>query len=203
MILGDILAKVGNKPLDQFLDEEVFTPMGLKNTVCSVTSTVPEPALHTFSSERRPAFAVRGKAFYEEATYWNTQWGTPMGANETTTIDDLATTAISFGTGSLLSPSSYQEMTDSTLIGFGKKDPGCVPSCFTQVPIYNYGLGVIRSEPWIMQNPLLSGIGVTTAYLLSEKCPTPWRSPSPLAGSTPRATTRTAPTTCSGPSAPW
>ena len=26
-----------------------------------------------------------------------------MGANETTTIDDLATTAISFGTGSLLS----------------------------------------------------------------------------------------------------
>ena len=60
-------------------------------------------------------------------------------------------------------------MTDSKLIGFGKKDPGCVPSCFTQIPIYNYGLGVIRSGPWIMQNPLLSGIGVTTAYLLSEK----------------------------------
>jgi CubicO group peptidase (beta-lactamase class C family) len=169
MILGNILAKIGNKPLDQLLDEEVFKPMGLKNTVGSVTSTMPEPALHTFSSERRVAFAEPGKPFYEEATYWNSQWGTPMGANETTTIDDLATTAISFGTGSLLSKSSYAEMTDSKLIGFGKKEPGCLPSCFTQVDIYNYGLGVIRSGPWIMQNPLLSGIGVTTAYLPSEK----------------------------------
>lgn len=169
MILGDILAKIGNRPLDQLLNDEVFTPMGLKNTVGSVTSTMPEPALHTFSSERRVAFAEPGKPFYEEATYWNSQWGTPMGANETTTIDDLATTAISFGTGSLLSKSSYAAMTDSKLIGFGKKDPGCVPSCFTQVDIYNYGLGVIRSGPWIMQNPLLSGIGVTTAYLPSEK----------------------------------
>ena len=152
MILGNILAKIGNKPLDQLLTDEVFKPMGLKNTVGSVTSTMPEPALHTFSSERRPAFAEPGKPFYEEATYWNSQWGTPMGANETTTIDDLATTAISFGTGSLLSPSSYKEMTDSKLIGFGKKDPGCEPSCFTQIPIYNYALGVIRSGPWIMQN---------------------------------------------------
>ncbi len=111
----------------------------------------------TFSSERRPAFAVPGKPFHEEATYWNSQWGTPMGANETTTIDDLATTAASFVTGSLLSPASFAEMTDSKLIGFGTKEPGCEPSCFTQQLVYNYGLGVIRSGPWILQNPLLSG----------------------------------------------
>ena len=169
MILGNILAKIGNRPLDQLLADEVFKPMGLKNTVGTVTSSIPEPALHTFSSERRPAFAIPGKPFYEEATYWNSQWGTPMGANETTTIDDLATTAVSFGTGSLLSPSSFAEMTDSKLIGFGKKEPNCEPSCFTQQVGYNYGLGVIRSGPWILQNPLLSGIGVTTAYLPAEK----------------------------------
>ncbi len=143
--------------------------MVLKNTVGSVTWTMPEPALHTFSSERRVAFAEPGKPFCEEATYWNSQWGTPMGANETTTIDGLATTAISFGTGSLLSKSSYAEMTDSKLIGFGKKEPACEPSCFTQIPIYNYGLGTIRSGPWMMQNPLLSGIAVTTAHLPSER----------------------------------
>ena len=169
MILGNILAKIGGRPLDQLLDSEVFKPMGLKNTVGTVTSAIPEPALHTFSSERRVAFVVPGKPFYEEATYWNTQWGTPMGANETTTIDDLATTAVAFGTGSLLSKASFAAMTDSKLIGFGTKDPGCVPSCFTQVTGYNYGLGVIRSGPWIMQNPLLSGLGVTTAYLPAEK----------------------------------
>ena len=169
MILGNILTKIGGKPLDQLLDQEVLKPMGLKDTVGTVTSEIPEPALHTFSSERRPAFVVPGQPFYEEATYWNSQWGTPMGANETTTIDDLATTAVAFGTGSLLSRTSFAEMTDSKLIGFGKKEPGCVPSCFTQIDVYNYGLGVVRSGPWIMQNPLLSGIGVTAAYLPAEK----------------------------------
>ena len=62
MILGNILAKIGNKPLDQLLADEVFKPMGLKNTVGSVTSTMPDPALHTFSSERRPAFDDAGQA---------------------------------------------------------------------------------------------------------------------------------------------
>jgi len=33
-------------------------------------------------------------AFYEESTFWNPQWGTPIGANQTTTIDDMATTAV-------------------------------------------------------------------------------------------------------------
>lgn len=170
MILGDILAKIGGKPLEQLLDIEVLKPMGLKNTVGTLSSAIPEPVLHTFSSERRVAFVVPGQPFYEESTYWNTQWGTPMGANETTTIDDLATTAVAFSTGSLLSKASFAEMTDSKLVGFGRKDPGCLPSCFTQQLTYNYyGLGVIRSGPWILQNPLLSGLGVATAYLPAEK----------------------------------
>ncbi|MEP6632198.1 MAG: serine hydrolase domain-containing protein [Lapillicoccus sp.] len=169
MVLGHILTKIGNKPLDQLLKREVLDPMRLTDTVGSTTSTMPDPALHTYSSERRVAFVIPGKPFYEDATYWNTQWGTPEGANETTTIDDLARTAVAFGTGSLLSRSSYAEMTDSKLIGFGRKEANCLPNCFTQVDVYNYGLGVIRSGPWIMQNPLLSGLGVTTAYLPSEK----------------------------------
>ena len=44
-----------------------------------------------------------------------------------------------------------------------------MPSCFTQVDAYNYGLGVVRSGAWIIQNPLLSGVGVAMAYLPSEK----------------------------------
>ncbi|HEU4997863.1 MAG TPA: serine hydrolase domain-containing protein [Lapillicoccus sp.] len=164
MILGEILAKIGGKPLDQLIAREVFAPMGLEHTVATPTSAIPEPALHSFSTERHP-----DNPFYEEATYWNSQWGTPMGANETTTIDDLATSAAAVGTGTLLSPSSYKEMTDSKLIGFGTKQPDCVPSCFTQVDAYNYGLGVVRSGAWIIQNPLLSGVGVAMAYLPSEK----------------------------------
>jgi CubicO group peptidase (beta-lactamase class C family) len=166
MILGEILAKIGGKPLDTLLREKVLGPMGLTGTVASVTSGVPDPVLHTFSSERRGALGIPPTtAFYEESTFWNTQWGTPIGANETTTIGDMATTAAEVGTGSLLSGASYHAMTDPNLLGFGHADPVCAPSCFTQVDGYNYGLGVVRSGEWILQNPLLSGISATEAYL--------------------------------------
>jgi hypothetical protein len=60
-------------------------------------------------------------------------------------------------------------MTDSKLIGFGEKLPSCEPSCFTQVDAYNYGLGVVRSGEWMLQNPLLSGYSAAEAYLPSEE----------------------------------
>ncbi|HEU5483097.1 MAG TPA: serine hydrolase domain-containing protein [Sphingomicrobium sp.] len=162
MILGEILARIGGKPLETLLHDEVIVPMGLKNTTGARTAEIPPPALHTFSAERVPPN-------YEESTYWNTQWGTPMGADETTTIDDLITTAVAVGTGKLLSRSSYREMTGPKLIGFGERLPGCQPSCFKQSIYYNYGLGTVRSGDWILQNPLLSGLGVVEAYLPSEK----------------------------------
>jgi hypothetical protein len=61
------------------------------------------------------------------ATYRNTGWGTPVGANETTNIYDLIKTAVAVGTGGLLSRSSYHAMTDSNLLGFGHKQRSCAP----------------------------------------------------------------------------
>src|SRR5437867_5314414 len=170
MILGEILAKIGNKPLDTLLREKVLIPMGLKNTVASVTSEIPSPVLHGFDSERRTALKIPANvAFYEESTFWNAQWGTPMGANQTTTIDDMTTTAVKVGTGALLSKSSYEAMTGPNLLGFGKKQDNCAPSGFTQINVYNYGLGIVRSGSWILQNPLLGGYSATEAYLPSKK----------------------------------
>jgi CubicO group peptidase (beta-lactamase class C family) len=133
MILGEILAKVGGKPLDVLLREKVFTPMGLKSTTASQTSEIPSPVLHAFDSERRTALKIPANvAFTEESTFWNPQWGTPMGANETTTIGDMATTAAKVGSGALLSKSSYDAMTGPHLLGFGKKQDNCAPSCGAQ-----------------------------------------------------------------------
>jgi CubicO group peptidase (beta-lactamase class C family) len=170
MILGEILAEIGGKPLDVLLSEKVLGPMGLTQTVQTQTSAIPGPVLHSYSSERREALGIPPTtAFYEEATFWNTQWGTPIGANQTTTIDDMVTTAVAVGTGALLSESSYHAMTDPNLLGFGHPDPACAPSCGQQVNGYNYGLGVVRSGSWLLQNPLLSGYGATEAYLPSEE----------------------------------
>ena len=63
---------------------------------------------------------------------------------------------------------SYDAMTGPHLLGFGHRDPACEPSCFTQVDGYNFGLGVVRSGSWILQNPQLSGFSATEAYLPSQ-----------------------------------
>lgn len=161
MILGEVLSMIGEKPLDVLLREKVLEPMGLRDTVSTETSAIPSPVLHTFGADR---------GTYEEATFWNTQWGTPIGANQTSTIDDLITTAVAIGTGELLSKSSYKAMTDSNLLGLPcVSTPQCGPPGSTQSEFYNFGLGVVRQGPWILQRPLLSGIGVTEAYLPSQK----------------------------------
>jgi CubicO group peptidase (beta-lactamase class C family) len=170
MILGKILSMVGKAPLATLLQRKVLGPMGLTQTAAYTTSYIPNPVLHSYSSERRVAIGIpSGSPFYEESTYWNASWGTPQGAAETTNIDDMAKTAVKVGTGALLSESSYHAMTDPNLLGFGQKQPNCIPSCFTQVVPYNYGLGVVRSGSWILQNPLLGGYSATEAYLPSKK----------------------------------
>ena len=81
----------------------------------------------------------------------------------------MATTAVAVGTGKLLSKASYHDMTAPNLLGFGYKDPSCVPSCFTQIPAYNYGIGVVRTGNWLIQNPLVGGYSASEAYLPSQK----------------------------------
>src|SRR5437773_5634484 len=145
MILGEVLSKIGGKPLDVLLREKVLDPMGLKNTTASETSEMPSPILHAYDSERRAALKIPADIpFYEEATFFNAQWGTPIGANETTNIDDMITTAVKVGSGALISKASYDAMTGPHLLGFGKKQDNCAPSCFTQINAYNYGLGIVR-----------------------------------------------------------
>src|SRR4051794_33167596 len=170
MILGEILARIGGQPLATLLSEKVLGPMGLTDTTESQTSDIPSPVLHAFTSERREALGIPAEtAFYEESTFWNKQWGTPIGANETTPIDDMATPAVAVGTGPLLSKSSYQAMTGPNLVGFGPADPSCAPACSTLTDALNFGLGVVRSGSWILQGPSLSGYSETMAYLPSQK----------------------------------
>src|SRR4029077_6940072 len=131
---------------------------------------IPNPVLHAFDSERRTALKIPADVpFYGESSFWNSQWGTPIGANQTTTIDDMVTTAVKVGSGALLSKSSYEAMTGPHLLGFGHKQGNCAPSCGTQTNFYNYGLGIVRSGSWLLQNPMLGGYSATEAYLPSKK----------------------------------
>jgi CubicO group peptidase (beta-lactamase class C family) len=168
VILGEALEKIGGKPLDVLLQEEVLTPMGLRHTVASTTAAIPEPVLHAFSSERRQALGIApGTRFYEETTYWNPSWSLARGAVQTMDIVDLATTAAAVGEGTILSPASHQEQV-AGMLGFGTPVAGCA-NCRTLNEQFNYGLGVVLHGGWVLQNPLFAGYGAIGAYLPEKK----------------------------------
>jgi CubicO group peptidase (beta-lactamase class C family) len=62
VILGQILSKVGHKPLVTLLRQQVLNPLGLTNTVASQTGSIPSPVLHAYSSEEEWRSASRRRS---------------------------------------------------------------------------------------------------------------------------------------------
>lgn len=169
VILGRVLEAVGGQPLADLLEQYVLAPLGLTNTTSSQSAAIPEPVLHAFSSERRGALGIPdGQPFYEESTFWNPSWTLAPGSIQTTTITDLTTTARAVGEGILLSPESHRAQISPSLVGFGEPLAGC-NTCHTLTDAYSYGLGLVISGEWLLQNPLFGGYGAITAYLPSRQ----------------------------------
>jgi len=168
VVLGLVIEAITGKPMAEVMKEKVLDPLGLDHTVASQTGAIPEPALHAFTSERRvPLGIAQDTPFTEEATYWNPSWTITNGAVQTSTIDDVDASAIAIGTGTLLSPESYQAMTSTDLRGFGTVQNNC--TCGPQSEYYSYGIGLITSGDWLLQNPKFGGYAGAMAYLPSEK----------------------------------
>lgn len=169
VLLGLALEKATGRDMPTLLRDEVLGPLGLKSTANSDTPEIPQPVLHAFSSERRAALKIpAGTPFYEESTYWNPSWTITHGAIQTTTIYDMEATAVGVGSGKLLTADSYKKMVSTALRGKTHAQPGC-PTCFEQNEGYTYGLGIISSGDWLMQNPLFSGCAAVEAYLPAQK----------------------------------
>lgn len=169
VLLGLALEKATGRPMADLLAEKVLGPLGLTGTRASLTAEIPEPALHSFTSERREALKIpSGTPFYEESTYWNPSWTITHGAVQTSTITDLEATAVGIGSGRLLSPESHRRMVSTELRGRTHAQPGC-PTCAAMTDAYTYGLGVVISGDWLLQNPMLAGCGSVEAYLPARK----------------------------------
>lgn len=169
LILGLALEKITGKEMSSLMEEKVLGPLGLDNTTGASTASIPEPVLHAFSSERREFLGIStGTPFYEESTYWNPSWTITRGAVQTTDIDDLHDTAVAVGTGKLLSRESYEAMVSTDLRGKTTALPGCA-TCIPQSEGYSYGLGIVTTGNWLMQNPMFGGYAAVGAFLPSEK----------------------------------
>jgi CubicO group peptidase (beta-lactamase class C family) len=169
VLLGLALEKATGQDMPTLLQDNILGPLSLTHTANSDTPEIPAPVLHAFSSERREPLKIPGNTpFYEETTYWNPSWTITHGAIQTTTIGDLASTASGIFSGKLLSPQSYQAMVSPQLRGKTHAQPGC-PTCAAMNDVYTYGLGVVISGNWLLQNPLFAGYAAVAAYLPSRK----------------------------------
>jgi CubicO group peptidase (beta-lactamase class C family) len=169
VLLGMALEKATGEQMPKLLQDNVLGPLKLTNTANSFTPEIPQPVLHTFTSERRAALGIpAGTPFYEESTYWNPSWTITHGAIQTSNIVDLEATARGIGSGQLLSPESYALMTSTDLRGKTHAQPGCT-TCAAMTEGYTYGMGIVISGRWLLQNPLFAGAAATEAYLPSKK----------------------------------
>jgi CubicO group peptidase (beta-lactamase class C family) len=169
VLLGQALEKATGQDMPTLLHDEVLKPLGLTNTANSFTPEIPAPILHAFSSERRQALQIpSGTPFYEESTYWNPSWTITHGAIQTTNIYDMEATAVGIGSGKLLSKKSYDLLVSTDLRGKTHPLPGCT-TCAELNDGYTYGMGLVISGDWLLQNPLFAGEAAVEAYLPSKK----------------------------------
>lgn len=169
VLLGKALEKATGKDMPTLLEDKVLRPLGLNNTANSFTPQIPAPVLHAFTGERRAALHIPGGTpFYEESTYWNPSWTITHGAIQTTNIYDMEASAVGLGSGKLLSKDSYEAFTSTDLRGKTRTLPGCA-TCMEQNDGYTYGMGIVISGDWLLQNPLFAGEAGVMAYLPAKK----------------------------------
>jgi CubicO group peptidase (beta-lactamase class C family) len=169
VLLGKALEKATGKDMPTLLEDRVLRPLGLNNTSNSFTPQIPAPSLHAFTSERRTELGIPGGTpFYEESTYWNPSWTITHGAIQTTDIYDMEASAVGLGSGKLLSKDSYESFSSTDLRGKTRTLPGCA-TCAEQTEGYTYGMGIVISGDWLLQNPLFAGEAGVMAYLPAKK----------------------------------
>ena len=204
VLLGLALEKATGQEMSKLLSDKVLRPLGLTNTVNSLhpRDPVARPA-RVQLSERRAALKIpAGTPFYEESTFWDPSWTITHGAIQTTNIYDMEATAVGIGSGKLLTADSYKKMVSTDLRGKTHKQPGCT-TCDAMNDVYTYGLGIVISGNWLLQNPLCSRVrrrSRPTCRRRRSRSPSP--SPTPPKRSMTRAITATRPTRCSAGSAP-
>jgi D-alanyl-D-alanine carboxypeptidase len=88
-ILGQILQRVGGKPLGVLYRENLFSKLGMSQTRANPNAIVPAPVLHGYENSR---------GVYEDSTNWTRTW-VPGASNVTSTVGDLGRWVRGYGLG--------------------------------------------------------------------------------------------------------
>lgn len=169
VLLALALEKITGQSMIDLIQERIFDPLGMEQTADPGTPEILQPVLHAFDSERREYLQIPEELPYiEDSTYWNPSWSLGPGSIQNTDITDMATVIQAIGRGDMVSEESFEKMTALTLRGKTTKLDVCPITCFVQNEFYTYGLGIVLSGDWLLQNPQYHGFAGVSAYLPSE-----------------------------------
>uniref|UniRef100_A0AAU2JQX9 Beta-lactamase family protein n=1 Tax=Streptomyces sp. NBC_00049 TaxID=2903617 RepID=A0AAU2JQX9_9ACTN len=141
ILLGLVVEKLSGLPLDEYIDQKVVKPAGLKHTLFPTGNEFPSPHAQGYTDQ-----TASGKT--ENATDWNPSWGWAAGAM-ISDLGDLRSWAKTLATGTLLTPATQAQRLhmDDALPGAG------------------YGLGIFDVQGWIGHNGSLPGYESLTVYM--------------------------------------
>ncbi|ATW53029.1 serine hydrolase [Streptomyces peucetius subsp. caesius ATCC 27952] len=146
ILLGLVVEKAGGMPLNEFIDQKVVKPAGLRHTVFPTGAQFPSPHAHGYTNQ-----TASGKV--EDSTNWDPSWGWAAGAM-ISDLRDLRSWARTLATGTLLSPETQAQRLKTESTG---------------VPGAGYGLGIFDIQGWIGHNGSLPGYESVTVYLPESK----------------------------------
>jgi CubicO group peptidase (beta-lactamase class C family) len=147
VMLGEVIERATGKSLGELYQTHILGPNGLTETYYPQDQEIRRPVLHAYTSDRK---------MYEDCTYYNPSWGSHPGGL-VSNLHDMGKWGPLFGTGSLVSPASWAEMTASTAgQGHNKAD---LYVCY----------GFVYANGWYAQNPSMNGYSGGFAYNPSNK----------------------------------
>ncbi|WP_189888950.1 serine hydrolase domain-containing protein [Streptomyces xantholiticus] len=146
ILLGLVVEKAGGMPLNEFIDQRVVKPAGLRHTVFPTGAEFPSPHAHGYTNQ-----TASGKV--EDSTSWDPSWGWAAGAM-ISDLRDLRSWARTLATGTLLSPETQAQRLKTESTG---------------IPGAGYGLGIFDIQGWIGHNGSLPGYESLTLYLPESK----------------------------------
>jgi D-alanyl-D-alanine carboxypeptidase len=148
VLLGLVVEKLSSQPLQDYLRDHIFRPLGLSHTVFPAGSEFPLPHAHGYTIDVLTDSVL-------DATDWNPSWGWAAGAM-ISTLSDLRRWAVIDATGAgMLRPSTQAERLQT------------VPALGTLAGA-RYGFGIIVSAGWVGHLGSIPGYESNVVYLPSQ-----------------------------------
>jgi D-alanyl-D-alanine carboxypeptidase len=143
VLLGTLVEKLSGQNFPDYLEQNIFDPVGLTSTSYPTDAAYPSPHAQGYTVQTADG---------QEAvsTDWNPSWGGPAGAM-ISTLDDLAIWAPVLADGTLLEPATQEQRLQ-------------VSPLSAETPDVGYGLGLFTVHGWIGHNGSLPGYQSLTIH---------------------------------------